>query len=68
MCMYCGVGSHCNSVFTRGLNEAEKQELLDKHNELRATVANGKQAGQPSAANMKKLVWDDELAANGKYF
>ena len=67
MCMYCGIGSNCNSVFTRGLNDAEKKELLDKHNELRAKVANGQQDGQPSAANMKKLVWDDELAANGKF-
>ena len=32
------------------------------HNKFRAKVANGKQAGQPSAANMKKLKWSPELA------
>ena len=65
MCMYCGVGSTCDTVYANSLTDAEKQEILDKHNELRSKVANGQEAGQPSAANMKKLKWDDELASNG---
>ena len=36
--------------------------ILNKHNELRAKVANGQQIGQPSASNMKKLKWSPELA------
>ena len=66
MCMYCGIGEHCNSVFTNEFSDADKQEILDKHNELRAKVANGNEAGQPGASNMKKLKWSDELASNGK--
>ncbi|XP_012937597.1 serotriflin [Aplysia californica] len=35
--------------------EAEKKEIVDLHNQLRARV-------QPPATNMLKLSWDDELA------
>jgi len=37
--------------------------MLDKHNALRRKVARGEQSGQPAAANMRQLVWNDELAA-----
>ena len=67
MCKYCGIGSTCNhQVINNEMTEAMKQEILDKHNELRAKVANGQEAGQPSATNMKKLIWDDELASNAQ--
>ena len=48
----------------RDLSEAGKQALLDKHNALRAKVARGEETNgpQPAAANMKKLVWNEELA------
>jgi hypothetical protein len=29
----------------------------------RAEVANGNSSGQPAAANMMQLVWDDDLAS-----
>ena len=45
-----------------GLSQSDKDAVLAKHNELRSKVANGKQSGQPPAANMKKMVWDEELA------
>ena len=45
-----------------GLSQSDKDTILAKHNELRSKVANGKQSGQPPAANMKKMVWDEELA------
>ena len=66
MCQYCGIGEHCGTVSKMELTDAEKSELLNKHNELRAKVANGQETGQPSATNMKKLKWSDELANNGK--
>ena len=67
MCKYCGIGPTCNDqVINNEMTESMKQELLDKHNELRAKVANGQEAGQPSATNMNKLVWDDELASNAQ--
>ena len=36
--------------------------LLDKHNEYRQRVASGSEDSQPGATNMRKLVWDEELA------
>ncbi len=41
---------------------------MGKHNELRSRVARGKEnlgvggTKQPSAANMRKMVWSDDLA------
>jgi len=67
MCKYCGIGDTCNDqVITNEMTDAMKTELLDKHNELRAKVANGEEDGQPSAQNMNKLEWDDELASNAQ--
>merc|ERR1712002_437041 len=63
MTIYPGPADECgNELKFTGLDEATKKILLDKHNELRQKVASGGEAGQPGAANMKKLVWDDELA------
>ena len=44
-----------------------KDAIVNKHNELRSKVASGNEArgvngGQPSATNMKQLVWNDDLA------
>ena len=40
---------------------------MNKHNELRAKVANGEEqrgldGPQPKAANMRQMEWNDELA------
>ncbi|XP_043517092.1 venom allergen 5-like [Frieseomelitta varia] len=40
----------------------EKQTILDEHNRLRQLIALGQVSGQPSAANMREMIWDDELA------
>jgi hypothetical protein len=59
----------------RGMEQAGKDAILAKHNELRRTlvlepreryiqsyrVAKGEQGIQPAASNMRELVWDDEL-------
>ena len=49
--------------------QADKDAIVQKHNELRARVANGEETlgqpagtGQPKASNMRQLVWNDELA------
>lgn len=47
---------------TDGLTDSEEIAMLDKHNELRGTVASGNQADQPSATDMRKMYWSDELA------
>lgn len=36
--------------------------ILDTHNKFRARIANGQENGQPKAANMNKLQWNDEIA------
>ncbi|KAG8235435.1 hypothetical protein J437_LFUL015501 [Ladona fulva] len=41
----------------------EKQQILNQHNKLRQSVALGQVRGQPPAANMRELVWDEELAS-----
>lgn len=38
------------------LNEADKQIIVDKHNQLRKLIANGKVPGQPRGVNLKKMV------------
>ncbi|XP_042862141.1 venom allergen 5-like [Penaeus japonicus] len=50
-----------------GVTEEEKQEILSLHNTLRAKVARGEEsqgdAGpQPKGADIRELVWNEELA------
>lgn len=40
----------------------DKQLILDEHNSLREKISFGEIQGMPSAANMRELTWDDELA------
>ena len=48
--------------------QADKQLIVAKHNEFRSLVAQGLEfrgvggKGQPRAANMKKMSWNDDLA------
>ena len=48
--------------------QEDKRLIVEKHNELRAIVAQGLESRgvggkrQPEAANMWKLTWDDDLA------
>lgn len=59
-----------NKVCARGFTEeAQKNRLVDKHNEFRREIAEGDVSesdipgvGEPSAANMEEIVWDDEIA------
>ena len=66
--IFQGIGASCNGGLTaRGLSASEKAAALDLHNKLRSKVALGQEARgttgpQPPAADMRQLVWDDELA------
>eukprot|EP01084_Bolivina_argentea_P188422 324372_1 len=57
--------SDCNNVACTPLSTAEKQAILDIHNELRDRVAGGGLAsvGHPAATDMNYLIWDDGLQA-----
>ena len=48
----------------RGFTDAGKNLIVKTHNELRQKVAGGLESNgaQPGASNMRKLVWNDELA------
>ena len=39
------------------LSEADKQAILDFHNDVRTQTARGLTPGQPSASNMNYLLW-----------
>ena len=45
-----------------------KDAIVEKHNEIRSKIASGKETRgvdnvpQPSATNMRQLVWNDDLA------
>ena len=62
-----GPSASCSASTTlRQLSEESKAAILDKHNELRRRVAKGEETSglsgpQPAAANMRKMVWSEEL-------
>jgi hypothetical protein len=49
-------------LISAGLSAEERYSILREHNDLRQQVAMGQISGQPGAANMQEMVWDDELA------
>ncbi|GAB6028796.1 hypothetical protein CHUAL_004608 [Chamberlinius hualienensis] len=49
-------------IISTGINSEEIEAMLHAHNSLRAKIANGKVDGQPSASNMHKLIWDENLS------
>ncbi|CAB4068076.1 CRISP [Lepeophtheirus salmonis] len=68
MCRYQGINSKCGNVISREvMSQAERNEIVNLHNQARSKVALGKETRgrngpQPPAANMFELVWDNELA------
>ncbi|XP_070392786.1 scoloptoxin SSD43-like [Dermacentor albipictus] len=58
---------NCAFIST-GLSAAEKAEVLKAHNDYRSQVAQGRLPGFPSATNMYRLKWDDELAEVAQAF
>lgn len=40
----------------------ERTQILESHNRLRSSVAQGRVPNQPGAENMREMVWDEELA------
>jgi len=62
MIVYPGPAAVCGyELYFSGMDQATKDLILDKHNQLRQNVASGGEAGQPGASNMRKFVWNDEL-------
>jgi len=71
MLIYKGSPKECEEkTIYKGFSEAGKELIVKRHNELRQKVAAGleTQGNQPSASNMRKLVWNDELAETAQRF
>merc|ERR1712002_1016624 len=65
MTKYSGPADSCvEKSINSGFDQAAKDVIVKVHNELRNKVAMGNETNgaQPQAANMRKMVWDDELA------
>jgi len=69
MCKYTGPLESCTTnTKWREVDDVGKEAILDYHNKFRNKVAMGLETNnlaggsQPPAANMKKLVWNDEIA------
>jgi len=68
MCQYKGAGPACNGQpLARGVSKQEIQQILEVHNRYRAVIARGeerrgKPGPQPPAADMKRMIWDEELS------
>jgi len=68
MCQYKGAGPACNGQpLARGVTQQEIMQILDVHNRYRSLIARGeekrgKPGPQPPAANMKQMIWDEELS------
>jgi len=61
MCKYKGPTEECSKK--ESLTEEERAELVKFHNDLRRRIAKGEEPGQPPAANMMEMVWDEEMEA-----
>lgn len=58
----CGTAGRVSSrLFAAGVTQWMRHQLLLLHNRYRDNVAMGLEAGQPPAANMRKMYWDHEL-------
>lgn len=62
MCKYPETAATCmDGTIFREMDQAGKDTMLLRHNQLRQKVANGEEENQPAAGNMRKLVWNEEL-------
>ena len=59
MCVYSGENEDvCGQIFTKGLSDDDKAEVVNVHNQLRQNVAGGNVDGLPAAkaGSMKTMV------------
>ena len=60
--------SFFNIIFSNVISKSVKDAIVEKHNELRSKIARGDETRgvnnepQPSATNMRQMIWSDELA------
>ncbi|XP_017774052.1 PREDICTED: venom allergen 5-like [Nicrophorus vespilloides] len=61
-CITMATGCSKTMINGHGVTNGDKNMILDYHNRMRQSVAMGQISGQPTAANMMEMKWDDELA------
>jgi len=61
-CFILTTACRSGQLISAGISEQERYEILREHNELRQQVAMGQISGQPGAANMQEMEWDNDLA------
>ncbi|XP_019866641.1 ancylostoma secreted protein [Aethina tumida] len=49
-------------IMRSGVNNDEKNTIINMHNDVRIKVARGELSGQPRGVNLKRMSWDDCLA------
>ncbi|XP_044259212.1 venom allergen 3-like isoform X2 [Tribolium madens] len=49
-----------------GLTDEEKQLIVNKHNEIRSWIVQGKVPDQPKGKNLYIIGWDDDLASEAQ--
>jgi len=67
ICKAFGAQDGCSyEMETRAMSKELSKVMLAKHNQLRRKLAKGEEESWPSAANMMKLVWSEELASSAQ--
>ncbi|KAL1505675.1 hypothetical protein ABEB36_005181 [Hypothenemus hampei] len=61
-CGFINCASRCGKIYANNVTQADAQIIVDKHNELRQLIANGKVPGQPRGINLKRMKYDQNLA------
>ncbi|KAF2892032.1 hypothetical protein ILUMI_14141 [Ignelater luminosus] len=62
----CMINGQCQGVYETGVNANDQATIINKHNEFRLQLAKGEVEGQPRACNMKRLKYDNKLAAEAQ--
>uniref|UniRef100_A0A6B2E6R9 Putative antigen 5-like salivary protein n=1 Tax=Phlebotomus kandelakii TaxID=1109342 RepID=A0A6B2E6R9_9DIPT len=57
-----GTPTNVRNIQVVQLSDADKQSIVDRHNNFRRKVAQGQESGLPSASKMEEMYWDDNLA------
>ncbi|CAG0903377.1 unnamed protein product [Darwinula stevensoni] len=70
-CYSSSPSPNCGNVTSFGVSASDKQLIVSVHNSWRARVASGqetkgKPGPQPKASNMRRMVWDNKLAATAQ--
>lgn len=61
-----GQASRCGRIFANKVSKTDATVIVDAHNEYRKRIANGEVSGQPRGINLKRMKYDEKLAAEAQ--